>query len=157
MSRAERTELTVMVMVQKKGTDLVVVEKRQKGAWDGLIFPGGHVERGESFLHAARREAEEETGLAVSRLACCGVVHWSHKTRAERYLAVLYRAEGEGELLPATREGENMWMPLADFIAAEGKSPAMEEYLSCFLGEAGELFAEYDETGTDVLIRQEET
>lgn len=32
----------------------------------------------------------------------------------------------------------------------------MDEYLTCFLGEAGELFAEYDEDGTDPLVRQKE-
>ncbi len=78
MSRTEQAELTVMVMVRKKGTDLVAVEKRRKGQWDGLIFPGGHVERGESFARAALREAEEETGLRVSALQFCGMVHWSH-------------------------------------------------------------------------------
>ena len=49
MKRTEEAELTVMVMVRKKGTDLVAVEERRKGHWDGLIFPGGHVEEGESF------------------------------------------------------------------------------------------------------------
>lgn len=48
-ARTEQAELTVMVMVKKKGTDLVAVQERRKGNWDGLIFPGGHVERGESF------------------------------------------------------------------------------------------------------------
>ena len=154
MKRTEEAELTVMVMIKKKGTDLVAVEERKKGHWDGLIFPGGHVEQGESFLSAARREAEEETGLRISDLRFCGIVHWAHRTKRERYLAVLYTAEGEGELLPQTHEGRNFWMPLSEFMAADGKSPAMDEYLACFLGEAGELFAEYDESGTGPLIRQ---
>ena len=154
MKRTEEAELTVMVMVKKKGTQLVAVEERKKGSWDGLIFPGGHVEKGESFLAAAKREAEEETGLTLSNLAFCGVVHWAHLTKKERYLAFLYTAEGEGELLPETHEGRNFWMPLEEFQRAEGKSPAMDEYLTCFLGEQGELFAEYDEGGTDPLIRQ---
>ena len=45
-------------------------------------------------------------------------------------------------------------MPLEEFMNAEGKSPAMDEYLSCFSGESQELFAEYDESGTDPLVRQ---
>ena len=72
------------------------------------------------LAEAATHAKIEETGLDVSRLRCCGVVHWSHRARAERYLAVLYRAEAEGELLPATEEGRNFWMPIARFQAAEG-------------------------------------
>ena len=54
-ARTEQAELTVMVMVKKKGTDLVAVQERRKGSWDGLIFPGGHVERGERFARAVVR------------------------------------------------------------------------------------------------------
>ena len=79
---------------------------------------------------------------------------WSHTSRAERYLAVLYRAQGEGELLPESGEGRNFRMPLAEFLRAPGKAPGMEEYMTCFLGEAGELFAEYDDEGTFPLVRQ---
>ena len=152
MKRTEECELTVMVMVRKKGSDLVAVEERKKGNWDGLIFPGGHVERGESFFEAAKREAEEETGLQITNLTFRGIVHWAHRSGKERYFAVLFTAEGEGELLPESPEGRNFWMPLEEFLAAEGKSPAMDEYMACFLGEARELFAKYDEEGTDPLI-----
>ena len=151
MKRTEQCELTVMVMIKKKGTDLIAVEERKKGNWDGLIFPGGHVERGESFASAAKREAEEETGLQITNVTFRGIVHWAHRNGKERYFAVLFTAEGEGELLPQSPEGRNFWMPLQEFVKAEGKSPSMDEYLSCFFGETHELFAEYDERGTDPL------
>lgn len=154
MSRTERAELTVMVMVTKTGTDLVAVQERKKGSWDGLIFPGGHVERGESFSAAAVREVREETGLSLSGLRCCGMAHWSHRTRAERYFAVLYRAESGDDLLPESGEGRNFWMPLEEYLCSSGKAPAMDEYMTCFLGEAGELFAEYDDEETCTLVRQ---
>lgn len=39
---------------------LLLIHHRKLNKW---ICPGGHVERGESLLSAARRECEEETGL----------------------------------------------------------------------------------------------
>ena len=123
MKRTEEAQLTVMVMIRKKDTQLVAVEERRKGHWDGLIFPGGHVEEGESFLEAAKREAEEETGLSVSDVTFCGLVHWAHRTKKERYLAFLYTAEGEGELLPETHEGRNFWMPLEEFWRRKASPP----------------------------------
>lgn len=33
----------------------------------GITFPGGHVERSESFVDAVIREVEEETGLTISK------------------------------------------------------------------------------------------
>ena len=89
MDRTKRTELTVMVMVTRGGA--VVVQERAGRGWDGLIFPGGHVEQGESFADAARREVREETGLEVKELTFCGVVHWAQRRTDERYLAVLFR------------------------------------------------------------------
>lgn len=152
MSRTQEAELTVMVMVTRG--DAVVVQERRGRGWDGLIFPGGHVEQGESFTAAARREVMEETGLEVGELTFCGVVDWAHRERNLRYLAFLFRGEGRGELLPETREGRNFWMPLEEYRAAPEKSPGMDAYLACFTGEAAELFAKYDSGSTDELVRQ---
>ncbi len=65
-----------MIMIENKSTGKVLVLDR-RGSWAGLTFPGGHVEKGEPFYDAAAREAKEETGLDVSDLHLCGVVHWA--------------------------------------------------------------------------------
>ena len=155
MSRKVACELTCMVMILDKATDRVVVQERKGRGWDGLIFPGGHLEAGESAAQAAIREAKEETGLDIVRPVFCGVVDWAHRGNGERYLAFLFRAEQfSGELLSGTREGRVFWMKLDEYRASGDKSPGMDEYLECFTGNAGELFARYDEESADPLLPQ---
>lgn len=68
-------ELTNMVMIQDISTNKVLVQNRKK-SYKGLSFPGGHVEKNESLYDSAVREVKEETGLDVSNLKSCGVIHW---------------------------------------------------------------------------------
>ena len=155
MGRTVGCELTCMVMIYDKETDCVLVQERKGRGWDGLIFPGGHLEAGESAAEAAVREAKEETGLDIVRPVFCGFVDWAHRESGERYLSFLFRAERfSGELLSETREGRVLWMKLDEYRASGDKSPGMDEYLKCFTGEAGELFARYDEKSADPLILQ---
>ena len=41
-------ELTNMVMIENPDNGQVLVQKRVK-YWTGVTFPGGHIEKGESF------------------------------------------------------------------------------------------------------------
>lgn len=50
-----------MVMVQHPETGMVLVQNRIK-SWQGIAFPGGHAEPGESIYDSAVREIREETG-----------------------------------------------------------------------------------------------
>ena len=75
MSRVERTVLTNMCMVTDGSR--VLVQQRSDPKWPGIVFPGGHVEPGESFVDSTVREVYEETGLNVSNLRLCGVRQWS--------------------------------------------------------------------------------
>lgn len=122
------TELTNMVMIQDPVTGKVLVQDRVK-SWKGLSFPGGHVNDGESFVDSAVREVREETGLEVSALQSCGVIHWCNTETSDRYLVFLYKTTVfSGELIPETEEGKVFWLSPEEI----GQYPTSNDF-ECYL------------------------
>ena len=54
MKRSEPVELMNMCVLRRGST--VLVQNRPDPNWPGVAFPGGHVEKGESFSDAVIRE-----------------------------------------------------------------------------------------------------
>ena len=71
MGRTENAEFTVLCLIEDGSR--VLLQDRVKADWKGYTLPGGHVEKGESFVEAVIREMKEETGLEVGMLAPIGV------------------------------------------------------------------------------------
>ena len=71
MGKTEIVELTVLCLLTDG--DRVLLQNRVKNDWKGYALPGGHVERGESFVDAVIREMREETGLTVIAPKLAGV------------------------------------------------------------------------------------
>lgn len=144
-------ELTNMVMIENPENGMVLVQKRVK-YWTGVTFPGGHIEKGESFTDSAVREVKEETGLDIKNPKLCGTVHWCHKDTDERYIVLLYKAtEFSGEIVDKTDEGEVFWINKEDFSNYQ-LSPNFNTYLKVFLSDDNEAFGLYNKDGDDEMI-----
>lgn len=81
---------------------------------------GGHIERGESVVGAARRELLEESGLDVEGLRLVGVITIDTGQSPGIGLYVLRADLPQGRILPQTksnREGSLEWVPIQDLFS----------------------------------------
>ena len=142
-------ELTNMIMIENPETDEVIVQNRVK-YWTGITFPGGHIEKGESFTESAIREAKEETGLNIRNPKICGTVHWCNKDTDNRYIVILFRTtEFSGDLIGETEEGKVFWTKKSE-LNSFNLSPNFSEYLKVFLDDnKNEAFGLYRENEDD--------
>ena len=143
-------EITNMVMVEDKTTNKFLVQQRIK-SWKGISFPGGHVEPGESFVDSAIREIKEETGLDIKNLKSCGVIHWSHSKRKNRYIVFLYKtSDFSGTLLEETEEGKVFWASIEEIQNME-LSQNFEKYIPMFFNDSSEFYCLWNEEEPDTV------
>lgn len=112
MKRTKEIELTNMCFVYDENK-ILVQEKNGTNHKGGLVFPGGHIEDGESLRDSMIREIKEETGLTISNPQPCGFKDWIQEY-GTRYIVILYKTnEFEGEL-KSSEEGRVFWLDRAD-------------------------------------------
>ena len=144
MDRSEKTVLTNMCMIYDDEGH-VLVQDRRDSDWGGITFPGGHVEKGESFTDAVIREVYEETGLTIETPQICGIKQWPEDD-GSRYIVLFYKTSHFAGELKSSEEGEVYWTKLSrlkDLPLARG----MELMLRVFLeDEVGEYYI-YEEDG----------
>ncbi|WP_238918423.1 8-oxo-dGTP diphosphatase [Clostridium sp. YIM B02555] len=107
MSRCEKAIVTVLCMVYDGNK--ILLQDRVKKDWCGLTFPGGHVEKEESFVEAVIREIYEETGLTISEPKLCGVKQFQ-TDEDERYIVLLFKTNKFEGTLVSSDEGEMIWV-----------------------------------------------
>ncbi|MDD6094870.1 MAG: 8-oxo-dGTP diphosphatase [Clostridia bacterium] len=110
--RTENVVLTNMCMVYDG--DKILVQDRKDPGWQGIAFPGGHIEKGESIVDSVIREVYEETGLKIENVRICGVSQWTAKDNSYRYIVFFFKTNCfSGELRPS-EEGEVFWIDRKD-------------------------------------------
>lgn len=128
--RTEQVTLTNMCMVYDDKGNVLVQDKIYEN-WGGLTFPGGHVEKGESFVDSVIREVYEETGLKIENPRICGTKDWPRED-GSRYIVVFYKTNKFSGTLKSSDEGEVKWMPLEQ-MKKEKMASDMDDMLKVFL------------------------
>lgn len=126
MAREELAEFCVLCMVSDESGN-VLVQDRNDPDWPGICFPGGHVEKGESFTEAAIREVLEETGLTMENPRLCGVKQFQNRHDA-RYVVFFYKADQFHGTLSSSEEGEVFWVNKDNLH----EYPLVEDFMDMF-------------------------
>lgn len=150
MSKCEKAKVAVLCMVYDDNK--ILLQDRVKKDWRGLTFPGGHVEKEESFVRAVIREIYEETGLTIREPKLCGVRQFQ-TDEDERYIVLLFKTDKfEGNLI-SSDEGEMRWIDrnsLNDCTLVNDFMDLLKVFDSdCY----SEFMYERNKSGDDWLIR----
>ena len=111
MGRTETVELAVLCLIQDG--DKILLQNRVKEDWTGYTLPGGHIEIGESFVDAVKREMKEETGLEILNPRLVGIKQFPMKNGnyvEGRYVVLLFKATEFTGNVVSSEEGQMEWI-----------------------------------------------
>ena len=118
----QRVKFMNMCMISD-GQGRVAALDKVNGNYQGTTFPGGHVERDETFTESVIREVSEETGLVIENPKLCGIYHWFMDSVHQ--IVYIYLAEKYTGQIQSSAEGQVYWIPEADFLKKE-LAPGMD-------------------------------
>lgn len=151
MVRTENVTLTNMCMIYD-GDRILVQDKQDDKSWNGVTFPGGHVEKGESFTDAVIREVYEETGLTIKSPRLCGVKDW-FRDDGSRYMVLMYKTDKFSGDIKSSEEGEIYWTDINSFSSLKLAS-GMEEMLKVFCDdELSEFFYDREDGEWKIVLK----
>ncbi|MFR6141505.1 MAG: 8-oxo-dGTP diphosphatase [Finegoldia sp.] len=129
-----------------RGNDVLVLDKVKKYGWEGLTFPGGHVEKVESITESVIREAEEETNLDIENIKYVGMISWYDMDNNDRIVGFLYETDDfSGELIKENVEGTLEFIDYEDLKNMDGHSDSMGEIFAIYDGKYSEIVLYYED------------
>ena len=143
MAKAEKAIFTNMCMITRG--DQILVLDRKTPDWPGVTFPGGHVEKEESFVDSVIREVYEETGLTIENPVLCGTKQFQSGEET-RYVVFFYRTDKFTGELKSSHEGEVFWIDRKD-LSKYPLAPDMEDMVQVMESEQLSEFYYYQENG----------
>lgn len=145
-----------MCMVIDEQNNNVLVQDKINSDWNGITFPGGHVENAESLIDSTIREVKEETGLEIENLEPCGLMDWYNTDNSERFFVFLYKTSHfKGNMLDETREGKVFWIHKDELLGSDlapKLATGMQTYLKLFFNDdIHEAYATWSESSKVTL------
>lgn len=129
-----------------RGNDVLVLDKVKKYGWEGLTFPGGHVEKIESITESVIREAKEETNLDIENIKYVGMISWYDNDNNDRIIGFLYETDDfSGELIKENVEGTLEFIDYEDLKNMDGHSDSMDEIFAIYDGKYSEIVLYYED------------
>ena len=130
----------------RSGEDVLLIQRPP----DAHLFPGmfngvgGHVERGEDIMSAARREIREETGLDVSDLHLRCILHVDEGADRIGVLVFVFVGHTERRDVVESREGTLHWVQLTRInqLSLIPDLPSILKRVLTLPGNAQPLFAQ---------------
>lgn len=129
-----------------RGNDVLVLDKVKKYGWEGLTFPGGHVEKIESITESVIREAKEETNLDIENIKYVGMISWYDIDNNNRIVGFLYETDDfSGELIKENIEGTLEFIDYEELKNMDGHSDSMDEIFAIYDGKYSEIVLYYED------------
>ncbi|MDU1832905.1 MAG: 8-oxo-dGTP diphosphatase [Finegoldia magna] len=129
-----------------RGNDVLVLDKVKKYGWEGLTFPGGHVEKIESITESVIREAKEETNLDIENIKYVGMISWYDIDNNDRIVGFLYETDDfSGELIKENIEGTLEFIDYEELKNMDGHSDSMDEIFAIYDGKYSEIVLYYED------------
>lgn len=128
-----KPHVTVAAVVEREGKFLLVEEESE----GSVVYnqPAGHLEEGESLIHAVIRETLEETAWHFEPEALLGIYRWPHPTKAITFIRFAFTGSLPGhDNRRDLDEGiiRALWMSRDEILASREshRSPQVEQCIN---------------------------